>query len=145
MSELQKKKKVAKEEKQLSLMDCSEDESFLKKRKTINEANQSIQLESSDDERKSKKNKIQRIYDTNFKRKNKTGNNQKKVKIEKYEDDDYILSFQYNELIVNTIKEIDSENRDYNKKNKTWIIYDKNSMKKLQQKFESHGIKYKFV
>jgi cobalamin biosynthesis protein CobT len=69
-------------------------------------------------------------------------NNTKFVNIKNVKNKKYILTFKYDADIVATIKELNKDDREYNKDKHTWKITNKKSMQELFKKFKSKKIKY---
>jgi cobalamin biosynthesis protein CobT len=64
------------------------------------------------------------------------------VKIKNLKNKKYVLTFKYDCDIVSTIKELNKDDREYNKDKHTWKILNKKSLKVLLNKFKSKKIKY---
>ena len=64
------------------------------------------------------------------------------VKIKNLKNKKYVLTFKYDPDIVSTIKELNKDDREYNKDKHTWKILSKKSFKVLLNKFKSKKIKY---
>ena len=64
------------------------------------------------------------------------------VKIKNLKNNKYVLTFKYDPDIVSTIKELNKDDREYNKDKHTWKIFSKKSFKVLLNKFKSKKIKY---
>jgi hypothetical protein len=64
------------------------------------------------------------------------------VKIKNLKNKKYVLTFKYDSDIVSTIKELNKDDREYNKDKHTWKILSKKSLKVLLNKFKSKKIKY---
>ena len=67
------------------------------------------------------------------------------VKVTKDDDGCYILSFDFDKKVIETIKKLDKDDREYDDKEKIWKVYEKKCLKELLQAFDSKNIKHKYV